>query len=72
MDKHRVSTSGLFLSIGKAKCTSGDSCRGTADSATFRNQSCPHYPFLFLQPSRPIKAHMQLSSHARHPSDEYR
>ncbi|KAM3177362.1 hypothetical protein ACTXT7_004682 [Hymenolepis weldensis] len=38
------------------KCTSDDSCRGTADSALFQNQSCPHYPFLFLQPPRPIKA----------------
>ncbi|KAM3180382.1 hypothetical protein ACTXT7_016394 [Hymenolepis weldensis] len=37
------------------KCTSDDSCRGTADSALFQNQCCPHCPFLFLQPSRPVK-----------------
>ncbi|KAM3174988.1 hypothetical protein ACTXT7_009436 [Hymenolepis weldensis] len=43
------------------KYTSGDSCRGTAHSAMFRNQSRPHYPFLFLQPSRPIKAHTIMS-----------
>ncbi|KAM3176175.1 hypothetical protein ACTXT7_007010 [Hymenolepis weldensis] len=40
------------------RCISDDSCRGTADSAMFQNQSCLHYPFLFLQPSHPIKAHI--------------
>ncbi|VUZ48032.1 unnamed protein product [Hymenolepis diminuta] len=50
------------------KCTSDDSCRGTADSATLENQFCPHHPFLFLQPSPPIKAHIQLCPYA--PSSE--
>ncbi|KAM3185214.1 hypothetical protein ACTXT7_006798 [Hymenolepis weldensis] len=46
------------------KCTSDNSCRGTADSEIFRNQSRPHYPFLFLQPSRLLKAHIQLCPRA--------
>ncbi|VUZ50552.1 unnamed protein product, partial [Hymenolepis diminuta] len=49
-DRHHVSSSGPSSSIRKAKHTSDDGFRGTADSAMFRNQSCPHYPFLFLQP----------------------
>ncbi|KAM3180139.1 hypothetical protein ACTXT7_016890 [Hymenolepis weldensis] len=46
------------------ECTSDDSCRGTADSEMFRNQSCPRYPFIFLQPSSPIEAHTIMSSRA--------
>ncbi|VUZ39758.1 unnamed protein product [Hymenolepis diminuta] len=46
------------------KCTSDDSCGGTADSAMFQNQFCSHCPFLFLQPSRPLKVHIQLCLHA--------
>ncbi|VUZ47322.1 unnamed protein product [Hymenolepis diminuta] len=68
-----VSSRGSFSSIGKVKSASNDGCGGTADSVMFRNQSCPHCPFPFLQPSRPIKAHIQLYPHARpHPSDEYK
>ncbi|KAM3177929.1 hypothetical protein ACTXT7_003571 [Hymenolepis weldensis] len=55
------------------KCTSDDSCRGTADSTLFHDQCCPHCPFLFLQSSRPVKARTQSCPHARpHPSDEYK
>ncbi|VUZ40343.1 unnamed protein product, partial [Hymenolepis diminuta] len=64
LDKHRVSLSGSSSLIGKVKCTSDDSCRDTADSAKFENQSCPHCPFLFLQPYRPIKVHIQLCPRA--------
>ncbi|VUZ44898.1 unnamed protein product [Hymenolepis diminuta] len=61
-------SSGLFLSIAKAKFTSDDSCRCTADSAMLRNQSRPHCPFPFLQPSRIIKVRIQLCPHPRpHP-----
>ncbi|KAM3175334.1 hypothetical protein ACTXT7_008729 [Hymenolepis weldensis] len=45
-------------------CTLDDSFRGTADSAMFRDQSCPHCPFLSLQSPRQIKAHMQLCPHS--------
>ncbi|VUZ38894.1 unnamed protein product [Hymenolepis diminuta] len=37
MDKHRVSSTGRFSSIGKAKFTSNDSCRDTtADTSPVR------------------------------------
>ncbi|VUZ56006.1 unnamed protein product [Hymenolepis diminuta] len=56
-------------SVKLTRCTPNDSCRGTADSVMFGNQSYPHCPFLFVQPFRPIKAHIQLCSHARpHPN----
>ncbi|VUZ43233.1 unnamed protein product, partial [Hymenolepis diminuta] len=51
-DRHRVSSGGQILSIGKAKCTLDDSCRGTAHSAVFQNQSCSCFPFLFY--NRPV------------------
>ncbi|VUZ43317.1 unnamed protein product [Hymenolepis diminuta] len=64
-NRYRVSSSDLFLSIGKTKCTSDNSCRGTADSAMLRNQSYPHYLFLFLQSSCPIKStYTTMSSRA--------
>ncbi|VUZ42199.1 unnamed protein product [Hymenolepis diminuta] len=47
-DKHRVSSSAPSSLIGKAKCTSDDRCRDRGDSVMLRNQSCPHYPSLFL------------------------
>ncbi|VUZ49109.1 unnamed protein product [Hymenolepis diminuta] len=54
------------------KCTSDNSCRGKADSVTFRNQSCLYYPSIFLRPSRSFRAHIQLCPHARfHSTDEY-
>ncbi|KAM3173926.1 hypothetical protein ACTXT7_011581 [Hymenolepis weldensis] len=59
------------LSEKLTQCSSDDSCRGTADSALFQNQRCPHYPFLSLQPSSPIKARKKSCPHAPpHPSDE--
>ncbi|VUZ54545.1 unnamed protein product [Hymenolepis diminuta] len=51
---------GSSSSIGKAKCISDGNCRAIGDSAMFVNQFYPHCPFLFLQPSRPIKSHTQL------------
>ncbi|VUZ52268.1 unnamed protein product, partial [Hymenolepis diminuta] len=58
-DKHRVSPTGLFSSIGKGKHTSDDSSRHRLVGPAI-NQSCLHCPFLFLQSSRPIKARIQL------------
>ncbi|KAM3171265.1 hypothetical protein ACTXT7_016969, partial [Hymenolepis weldensis] len=49
------------LSEKLTKCTTDDSCRGTADSASFQNQCCPHCPFLFLQPSRPDSEKQKLT-----------
>ncbi|VUZ44682.1 unnamed protein product [Hymenolepis diminuta] len=41
-DTNRVSPSGSSSSIGKAKCTSEDSCRDTVESATGKNSLSTH------------------------------